>query len=97
MISSIRNEYIGPRPSRVGSEVGGMPQLIQNGVSGYLCPAPAERDASLQGVEAGAGLSAHHGSRWRAGTCHLQEPAISQRLMNSWTNPIERFAPRRST
>ena len=77
MISSIRNEYIGPRPSRVGSEVGGMPQLIQNGVSGYLCPAPAERDASLQG-RSWRWHSAHHGSRWAGRNVPFcKNPAIS--------------------
>ena len=74
-----------------------MPQLIQNGNKWLLVPPPRQNGMPSFRVSKLALAFPHTTVRdGRAGTCHLHEPCNLQRLMNSWTNPIERFAPRRS-
>jgi len=80
----------------VGTDVGGMPELIQDGVNGYLVP-PAEPDALASAMSKLAFASPHTrlemGVRGRA---IVQELCDLRRVMHSWTKLIEDSAPSRS-
>jgi glycosyltransferase involved in cell wall biosynthesis len=73
----------------VGTNVGGMPELIQDGANGYLVP-PADPDALASAMSRVALASPKDrlemGERGRA---HVRDLCDLQQVMDSWTKLIE--------